>query len=183
MARTIQIEGSDTPRAPGRGWQIAWGVLLVAVGILAVLMPGISALATALVLAWLLILGGIFEIVYAFQTRVLGGFGWKLASGVLTLVLGLAIALLPAAGAASLALLFGAFLLVGGIARLALALRIKPLHGWGWVMFDGVVSIIVAILIAIGWPASSLAFIGMLTGFWLIAAGVWRILLARASSA
>ena len=51
---------------------------------------------------------------------------------------------------------------------------------WGWVLFDGLLSIGVAILIAIGWPASSLAFIGLLTGFWLISSGIWRIVLRRA---
>jgi hypothetical protein len=45
---------------------------------------------------------------------------------------------------------------------------------------DAIVSIVLAILIAIGWPSSSIGFIGLLTGFSLITAGVWRIMLARA---
>jgi hypothetical protein len=32
-------------------------------------------------------------------------------------------------------------------------------------------------LIAWGWPASSIAFIGLLTGFWLLFSGIWRITL------
>ena len=161
----------------GSGWQVVWGVLLIVSGVLAVLMPGIAALATALIFAWLLIFGGAFEIVYAVQTRSREGFGWKLASGVLTLVLGIAILIVPLAGVASLALMVGAFLLAGGIARTMLAFRLKPQSGWGWILFDGLLSIAVAILIAIGWPQSSLAFIGLLTGFSLIATGVWRIVL------
>jgi hypothetical protein len=51
--------------ASGSGWQVIWGVLLIVSGILAVLMPGIAALATALIFAWLLIFGGAFEIVHA----------------------------------------------------------------------------------------------------------------------
>jgi len=161
----------------GSGWQVVWGVLLIVSGVLAVLMPGIAALATALIFAWLLIFGGAFEIVHAIQTRTKDGFGWKLASGVLTLVLGIAILVVPVAGVASLALMVGAFLLAGGIARTMLAFRLKPHSGWGWILFDGLLSIAVAILIAIGWPQSSLAFIGLLTGFSLIATGVWRIVL------
>lgn len=167
--------------ASGSGWQAVWGVLLILAGVLAVLMPGIAALATALIFAWLLILGGGFEIVYAIQTRARDGFGWKLASGVLTLVLGIAILIVPIAGIASLALMVGAFLLAGGVARTMLAFRLKPQSGWGWVLFDGLLSIAVAILIAIGWPQSSLAFIGLLTGFSLIATGVWRIMLRHHS--
>lgn len=162
----------------GRGWQMTWGLLLIAAGILAVLMPEIAALATALVFGWLLIFGGGFEIAYAIHTRGHDGFGWKLASGTLTLVLGIAVQLVPLAGIASLALLVGVFLLLGGITRAALAWRLRPRRGWGWIMFDALLSIVLAILIAVGWPQSSIAIIGLLTGFSLISTGIWRMLLA-----
>jgi uncharacterized membrane protein HdeD (DUF308 family) len=163
----------------GTGWLTVWGVLLIITGILAVLMPEIAALATALVFAWLLILGGIFEIAHSIHTRRYEGFGWKLASGILTLVLGIWILIMPLAGVASLALLVGVFLFVAGIARAMLAFRLKPLAGWGWVLFNALLSIAVAILIAIGWPQSSVAFIGFLTGLSLISSGIWRIALRR----
>ena len=133
--------------------------------------------------AWLLIFGGGCEIAYAIHTRSKEGFGWKLASGIVTLVLGIAILVLPLAGVASLALLVAAFPFAGGITRTALAFRFKPRRGWGWVLFDGLLSIGLAILIAIGWPQSSLAFVGLLTGFTLISAEIWRIMLRRGSTA
>jgi uncharacterized membrane protein HdeD (DUF308 family) len=181
MNTTNEIKDSDSRTvAPlGNDWPIAWGVLLIIAGILAVMMPGIAALATALFFAWLLIFCGGFEIAYAIQTRANGGFSWKLASGILTLLLGIAILMAPFAGVASLALLVGAFLFVGGIARAILAFRLKPHRRWGWVLFDGLLSIALAILIAIGWPQSSLEIIGLLTGFSLISTGIWRIMLGR----
>ena len=48
-APSAQTDGTAT------GWHIAYGVLLIIVGILAVAMPGVAALATALVFGWLLI--------------------------------------------------------------------------------------------------------------------------------
>ena len=183
MVNEINAPRVQAVAAPSTGWQIAWGVLLIISGILAVLMPGIAALATALVFAWLLIFGGGCEIAYAIQTRDKDGFGWKLASGILTLVLGIAILVLPLAGAESLALLVGAFLFASGITRTVLAFRLKPQRGWGWILFDGLLSIGLALLIAIGWPQSSLAFIGLLTGFTLILTGIWRIMLRRGALA
>jgi uncharacterized membrane protein HdeD (DUF308 family) len=184
MANANEIPTSHAPTdaASGHGWQMAWGVLLIVSGILAILMPGIAALATALIFAWLLIFGGACEIAYAIQTRSKGGFGWKLASGILTLVLGIAILVLPLAGVASLALLVGAFLFAGGVTRTMLAFRFRPNPGWRWILFDGLLSIGLAILIAIGWPQSSLAFVGLLTGFTLIMTGIWRIVLRRSVS-
>ncbi len=176
MATTSDIKSNAVP---GSGWIIAWGVLLIIAGVLALLMPAIAALATALFFAWLLILGGAFEIAYAIQTRSHRGFGWKLCSGLLTLALGIAILIVPVAGVASLALLVGSFLLLGGVARSVLAFQLRPLPRWGWVLFDGLLSIVLAFLIMLGWPESSLAFIGLLTGFSLIFTGAWRIALGN----
>ncbi|HUJ00152.1 MAG TPA: HdeD family acid-resistance protein [Usitatibacter sp.] len=169
--------GSPSPRARENGWRLACGLLLIVAGILAILMPGIAALSAALVLGWILLIGGGIEIAYAIQTRALGHFGWKLTSGILDLVLGIAILVLPLAAVASLGLLIGAFLFVGGIARVVLSFRARPMRGWGWVLLDGILSILLAILIAIGWPGSSVVIIGIMLGIWLLSAGAWRIAL------
>lgn len=162
------------------GWVVAWGVLLIIAGFLAVMMPAAAALATTLVLGWVLIFAGGFEIVHAIQTRAQDGFILELLSAILTLVLGVWLLVSPIAAAASLALLIGAFLFASGVARTMHAFQWKPRNGWGWILFDGLLSIVLAILIAMRWPASSLDFIGLLTGFTLISTGVWRIVLGRA---
>jgi uncharacterized membrane protein HdeD (DUF308 family) len=184
MSNPTDVKAPAVTAQPGSSWYIVWGVLMILAGVLAVLMPGIAALATAIVFGWLLMLAGACEIAYAFQTREQHhGFIWKLISGILTLVLGGAIVVLPVAGAATLALLVGAFLLAAGFVRTWLAFRLRPRRGWGWVLFDGLVSIAVAILITFGWPESSIAFIGLLTGFALISSGIWRIVLHRLTAA
>ena len=166
-----------------RGWQIMWGVLLIIAGFLAVLMPGAAALATAVLFAWLLIFAGGFEVAYAMQSRHRSGFGWKLASGILTLLLGIALLFLPAASVLSLAILVGAFLLASGVARVVLSFKVRPQRGWGWVLVDGLVSIALAVLVFVGWPASSIAVIGVLVGFSLISTGVWRLMLRNSPAA
>lgn len=175
--------------APGRGahahrgWSIAWGVLLIVVGILALLMPEIAAMATVLTFAWLMIFAGAVELIHSFQTRHGAGFGWELVAGVITLALGLLVLFFPIAGIATLALWIGILIFAGGIVRLIFAFRVRPAKGWVWVLVDGILSIVIGGLIAWGWPGSSIAFIGLLTGFWLLFSGFWRIMLdGRASS-
>jgi uncharacterized membrane protein HdeD (DUF308 family) len=177
MANETHSAMTEEPGVSASGWRNAWGVLLIVAGVLAVLMPVVAAFATALVFAWLLVFAGVFEIIYSIQTRHAHAFGWKLAAGILTLLLGILILTVPLAGIASLALLVGAFLFISGIARSTLAMSLRPRSGWGWVLFDGVLSIALAILIVVGWPQTSLALIGLLTGFSLITSGVWRIAL------
>ena len=172
-----------TRDAPNRNWQIVWGVLLVISGILALLIPRMADSASAVVFGGALMFGGACELTYAVQTRQEPGFGWKLASGILTVVPGLAIVALPLSGISSLAVLLGALLFAGGITRTTWALRIKPQAGWGVILIHGLLSIAVAIIIASGWPDRSLQFIGLFTGFWLISAGICRVMLRRQTPA
>lgn len=161
-------------------WITILGVVMIIAGVLAVLAPGPAALAATLFFGAVFIVGGAAEIAHAFATRHEEGFGWKLFSGISMLVLGILFAAFPVAGIATLALLVGALLFAHGVGSGILAFKVKPRQGWGWILFDAIVSIVLAILIAIGWPASSIAFIGLLTGFSLITTGIWRIVLARA---
>ena len=161
------------------GWVIVWGILLIVAGVLAVLSPPMAALAADLLLGWLLVFAGIVQIVYAFQQRGHDGFGLKVLSGLLTLVLGVFLLLRPIAGIASIALLIGAFMLASGVSSAMLAFKLKPKAGWGWVLFDGILSIVIALLIASGWPQSSIGFVGILVGIVMIYGGVWRIVLGR----
>jgi uncharacterized membrane protein HdeD (DUF308 family) len=176
----ITMADATTPdvRKAG-GWVIVWGILLIVAGVLAVLSPPMAALAADLLLGWLLVFAGIVQIAYAFQQRPHDGFGLKVLSGLLTLVLGIFLLLRPIAGIASIALLIGAFMLASGVSSVMLAFKLKPKAGWGWVLFDGILSIVIALLIASGWPQSSIGFVGILVGIVMIYGGVWRIVLGR----
>jgi uncharacterized membrane protein HdeD (DUF308 family) len=161
-------------------WVTILGVVMIVAGFLAVLAPGPAALATTIFLGAMFFVGGIAAVAHAVATRTETGFGWKLLSGIAMIVLGALFAIFPLAGIATLALLVGGLLLAHGVCSVMLAVKRRPQRGWGWILFDGVLSIVLAILIAAGWPASSIAIIGLLAGFSLISAGMWRIMLARA---
>lgn len=162
------------------GWVVVWGVLLMIAGMLAIVIPAPAALAFALVLGWLLVFAGVVEIAHAFHQRAEPGFAWKIIVGVVTLAIGIMMLVSPVAAISSLALLFGAFLFASGLSTVMLALKLRPKAGWGWVLFDGVLSIVIAILIALGWPQNSIAFVGILVGISMISGGFWRIVLGRA---
>ena len=158
---------------------IVWGILLIIAGVLAILQPAVAALAAELLLAWLFVFAGVVQIVYAIHERGKDGFGLKILSAILTLLLGIFMLLRPIAGIASIALLIGAFVFMSGVSSVMLAFKLKPKPGWGWVLFDGILSIAIALLIATGWPQSSIGFVGILVGIVMIYGGVWRIVLGR----
>jgi uncharacterized membrane protein HdeD (DUF308 family) len=162
------------------GWVMVWGVLMIIAGILAILEPPIAALAAELLIAWLFVFVGIVQVMYAIQNRSAPGFRLHILSAILTLLLGVFILMRPTLGIASVALLLGGFLLANGVSEVMHAFRLKPNKGWGWVLLDGLLSIVIAFLIASGWPQSSIAFIGVLVGVMMIYGGIWRILIGSA---
>jgi uncharacterized membrane protein HdeD (DUF308 family) len=175
MAEQVGTDGQRVAR-----WVTILGVIMIIAGFLAVIAPGPAALAATVFFGAMFFVGGVAEVAHAVATRTETGFAWKLLSGVAIIVLGALFAIFPIAGIATLALLVGGLLLAHGVCSVMLAVKRRPGRGWGWIMFDGVLSIALAIVIAGGWPASSIPIIGLLAGFSLISAGMWRIMLARA---
>ena len=101
------------------------------------------------------IVGGVAEVAHAVATRTEDGFAWKLLSGIAIIVSGALFAMFPIAGIATLALVVGGLLFANGICSVMLSFRLKLKRGWGWVLFDGALSIVLSrrSLIAAGWPA------------------------------
>ena len=57
---------------------------------------------------------------------------------------------------------------VDGISTLFYGFRLRPQPGSGWLLFDGLVSLVLGILIWSHWPMSSVWFIGTLIGIRLV---------------
>ena len=176
---TTTPPSASTSLSPG--WSLALGILLVIAGVAALIFPLLAAVTAALYIGWFALIAGVIAIWVAISTRSEPNFGWRLAVGVLYIVLGVLLVGNPVAGAASLALLVGALMTVSGIVEIMLAIRRRPHSGWGWLLANGILSILLAILIVIGWPVGSLVLIGYLVGFQIITCGIARIGLAMAA--
>jgi uncharacterized membrane protein HdeD (DUF308 family) len=98
-------------------------VLYLGVGLMLLVDPLKGALALTLILAVFLLVEGIFKIITAFRVRDHRGWGWLLASGIVSVVLGVMIwAQWPASGLWVIGLLVGIQLLFTGWSLVMLAL-------------------------------------------------------------
>jgi uncharacterized membrane protein HdeD (DUF308 family) len=158
----------------GWGWLLGLGILLSVLGLLLIAAPALGTLAVDLLVGWFLIIGGIAQLIHAFMEKAWRGFLLEVASGMLYLVVGLLLVFYPMAGAQALTIFLAAFLLIEGIVRIAMALRLRPAQGWGWLLFGGIVTVILALLIWMQWPASALWVIGLLVGINLLFTG-WSL--------
>ena len=67
-----------------------------------------------------------------------------------------------------------------GVAELLLAFQRRPAPGWGWVLASGIVSVLVGVLIGIGWPGDAFLLVAAYVGISMISGGVWRIMMSFA---
>jgi len=162
------------------GWYLVEGIVLVALGVGAVLIPVIATLAVTLVLGWILLMSGVIGLITTFRATGAPGFTWSLISGILGVIVGLLLLGWPFQGTLSLTAVLIAFLLIEGIATILYALEHRRgLFGrWGWLFASGIVDVILAVILIISLPGAALWALGLLVGINLIFGGWVLILMA-----
>jgi uncharacterized membrane protein HdeD (DUF308 family) len=110
-----------------------WGLLVlegladIAVGVIALVWPGLTAVVFVLMLAAWSIVTGILVIVAALRLNPAYGRGWLIFSGVVSLLFGIVLAINPLVGLVVLTWWLGAYAIVFGIALLVLGFKLR---GW-----------------------------------------------------
>jgi len=161
------------------GWILALGTILIVVGTIAVAMPFVASLASAVAFGALLLLAGITQLVGAFWTRDWSGFFLSLLMGVLYLVLGVLFLRDPGDALLAMTLLLACVLMVGGLFRIIGSLMYQFPH-WGWTLAGGIINLILGIMIWQQWPISGLWVIGLFVGIDLIFTGWTWVMLSLA---
>ncbi len=162
------------------GLSIAWGVLLVLCGILAIASPLLAAVAVNAVIAWLILLAGVVHIVVALHSHSAGSVVWKLLVGLAYIGFGGYLLWHPLLGVAALTLVLATLFALEGILDIVLYAQVRPARGAAWLLLDGLVTLLLALLIWVHWPSSSAWAIGTLVGISLIMSGVARIMMSLA---
>lgn len=163
------------------GGSIALSLFMILFGILAIVIPPAAGLAVVVVVAWLLMLSGAAHLVFAWYTRTAGAFVWELLEGLLYLFVGVYTLIHPVAGLASLTLLLAIYLTVEGVLELILSFRLRPLPGANWVLFDGIVTLILAVMVWRSFPSNTGWVIGTLLGVSMLFSGIARLSLSMAA--
>ncbi len=166
---------------PRWGWLMALGILWVVLGILAFFAPFAASVAFTFLLGALFAVGGAAQTIHAFATRGWRGQALHVASGLLSLALGVVLLIFPLSGVLSLTLLLSAFFIVIGAMRAMFAIQHRGTRQWGWMLVSSLLAVAVGGLIWFQWPSSALWAIGVLVGVELIIFGWAMINLALAA--
>ncbi|MDF1582732.1 MAG: HdeD family acid-resistance protein, partial [Methyloprofundus sp.] len=103
------------------------------------------------------------------------GFGLWFFIGMLQSIIGYMLVIDPFKGAMTLTMLLTIFFAIEGLAKISLALIMRPLARWGWVCFSGFTALSLAIIVWVGWPGTALWVLSVLLGINMIFLG-WSLL-------
>ncbi|MBI5547604.1 MAG: AI-2E family transporter [Deltaproteobacteria bacterium] len=165
--RAVMADG----RLGSRMWggRLVAGLLISAVGVIALLSSAIAGVASAIFAGALLAAAGIIELVSASRVhreeRAL-----LLLGGVLSLVVGVLFLVRPDAGLAALTMLLAGYFFVSGLFRLVTSIGDRYPR-WGWDFFYGLVAMALGVIVVVEWPLSALWLVGTLVGVELVFRG------------
>jgi uncharacterized membrane protein HdeD (DUF308 family) len=159
-----------------RSWKtlMAVGVLAIFIGCVAILVPAVAAVGTAIFIGWILVIAGAFLVAAAFSAHSIGTVVLRLVWAALTVIVGVWLIVEPHNGTLTLTLVLGLYFLFMGLTRIAVAFAARGQQGAGLVGLSGVCGLLIGILVLAKFPSSADWAIGLLVGIDLIFAG-WTL--------
>lgn len=173
-----QAAGFETaPKmATGWGWILAYGLLVVAIGLVAWVNPVATGLATGIIIAFLLFAYGVVAI-FVGVAAFAGKSRWlELLAGVIAIIAALMVAFNPFAGAVTLVWFIGAWLVVTGVVQFAGAFSSGRDRGWRIAL--GVLDLVLGGVLLFASPSFALAFLAVAIGISFVFRGIFLIILS-----
>jgi uncharacterized membrane protein HdeD (DUF308 family) len=159
-----------------RTWKtlMAVGALAILIGCVAILVPAVASVGTAIFIGWVLVIAGAFLVAGAFAAQTVGSVVLRLLWAFLTVIVGLWLIIEPHNGTLTLTLVLGIYFLFMGITRIGVAFAARGQQGAGLVGLSGIAGLLIGILVLVEFPSSADWAIGLLVGIDLIFAG-WTL--------
>jgi len=158
------------------GFLIFLGIVTVIFGILAVGAPLMTGIAVAVMVGFLLLFMGIARVVHALKSGQWGTGIWGTVVGLLAAIAGLMTIFRPMVGLMSLTLFLAAYFFIDGVCEIIAAFKVKPDQGWGWLLFNGIIAVVLGVMIWRQWPVSGAWAIGILVGVHILMTG-WSMII------
>lgn len=184
MATANPVHGLHSPVVVAKkatGWYIAAAIIFIVLGMLAIFEPGVAGLGITILVGWLFIFGGVTHLIAAFKGGSAKHIIFQVLVGILYLVGGFYCITHPLLAISTLTLVLAAIILAEGVLEIVSYFRLRNEGASGWVLFNGIVTLLLGGMIWFHWPSSSIWAIGILVGVNLLMTGVTRLMLGMAA--
>jgi uncharacterized membrane protein HdeD (DUF308 family) len=162
----------------GAGSMKWMGILTIIFGILAMMMPYITGQSMLMLIGILVMAGGVLRLIWALKSGSLGKGVLTFLIGVLTLLAGFWIITEPFIAAGALTIVLTIYFFADGLMEFIAAFTVE--EGKGWLLLDSLVTVMLGILLFMGFPFSGPVAVGVLLGVKLLLAGIMMLTLGSA---
>lgn len=176
----MEIGGASLDPEVKEGLRKSWralmlvGVLAIFIGCVAILVPAVASVGTAIFIGWVLLIVGGAMIAGAFSAHSIGTLVLRLLWALLTVIVGLWLIVEPDNGTLTLTVVLGIYFLFMGLTRTTIAIIARGRPNAGLLGLSGVAGLLIGILILAELPSSADWAIGLLVGIDLIFIG-WTL--------
>ena len=165
------------------GRSVGWAVLLILFGVGTIVVALATSAGVAVVIAWLIQCMGAILFIHAIDSRGEGHLPWKMLVAFLYLIFGFYFLKHSIPTGPVLTLLLTVFFLAEGVLDLAGYFQGRKAGASGWILFDGIITLLLGLLVWRQWPSSSLRVIGILVGISMMTTGLTRTMMSLAARA
>lgn len=176
MSTTFAAIANRTP-----AWSVIWSLLLILFGLLAIGLPLAISFSGGLFIGWLLILCSAIQVLHAFQPDDIASLPWKLAAALLFMGAGIYLLADPILGISRLNLAIGLFFIAEAVVDFLGYMKARESIGSSWILFDGIGTLILGLLIWRQWPSSSSRATATLVGISMLVTGITRLMITLAA--
>ena len=134
-----------------------------------------------LLVGWLLLFGSVAHVISAFKGGGAKQVIFQVLLGILYLIGGLYFLTHPILGVGTLTLLLAAIILAEGVLELIAYFRLRSQGASGWLLLNGIITLLLGGFIWFHWPSSSVWAIGILVGVDLLMTGISRLMFGLAA--
>ena len=173
----------NSARKTAKNWWISLliGLFAVVLGIWCLSTPDSTLVALTLVFIVSFFITGIMEIIYAVSNRRYSdSWGWSLAGGIIDIVFGIILVVLPLPVMTTILVYFiGFWIMFRAILTIGMSFELqqRKVNGWGWVLAIAILSLLLSLFFFIS-PAISGAFIVIFVSIAILCYGIFRIIFA-----
>ena len=157
------------------GYSVGLAILMIVLGCVAMVMPMITGIAVSVMFGWIVLIGGFVYVGYAFTATGVGAFLWRMLISLVYVVGGSYLILNTGLTLGVLTFVLACIFVVEGLFQIFAFFALRAMPGAGWILLDGVVSIMLGALVAYNWPGSSTWAIGTIVGVNLLTSGFTRL--------
>ena len=155
-------------------WLIASAVVVFICGVLAIVLPLTFSVGIAALLGWLFVLAAVAHLVFGIHFEGTH-WGWHASIAGLYALAAINLLVNPLLGVLLLVLVVGVVLIAEGVIEIVLFFVLRQDRRAVWILFDGILTLVLGIVACAHWPPDSLELIQYLVGLSFIASGISRL--------